>query len=219
MTIGIIMCTFEHVLLIADGRRSTGMGIVTDEAQKIVNLRDSLSLIEIGAEIASQAAIRNLQAINPLPSIGEEIYQRVEESVTGAGYYLRNIVDPASANMDRIKVALAFGGIDATGTYIGGSLFGAQMDKPSSVLNRASSETPFAYSVIGGEIVDSNSYFREQATIALQTPFLNQGHRIQMLLNAALMTVRRAEKADSTIGGQVSYQVLTSRHSPISGKL
>ncbi|MEC4720512.1 hypothetical protein RY831_15220 [Noviherbaspirillum sp. CPCC 100848] len=217
MSIGIAVAIGDVVLMVADGRRSNAFSILTDQAEKIVDLNDSLVVIEFGAVMASTNVVDELRADSRLPVAGREFMDLLTRSIHSAGAFLVAAVIPDSTNLSRIKVGLLAGGVDADGAYIGGALFGHGMSEPSRLLLRPNSTPQFI--VLGGETCGAQEYFEREIGRAYRASGTDRATLISMLKRAAKKTVRYAATHDNTIGGRVQYRILQPEHPTQSGFL
>jgi 20S proteasome alpha/beta subunit len=206
MSIGIAVAIGDAVLMAADGRRSDAFTVITDEAQKIVELADSQAVIEFGVVMASEAIVSTLRAADSSPMAGHELIGFLEKAVQNAGAFLVASVIPDSTDMSRIKVGLLAGGIDTDGAYVGGALYGHGMSQPSSVLVRPNPEPQFI--VLGGEACGAQEYFMHELERAYLASGTDQSTFLSMAKRAAKSTVRHAASHDRTIGGRIQYCVL-----------
>ena len=70
MTILIAVALHDTVLMLADGRRANKIEVITDQATKIVALRDDLTLAVSGAEIGTDMAEATLRASAEMSAVG-----------------------------------------------------------------------------------------------------------------------------------------------------
>lgn len=206
MSIGIAVAVGDAVLMVADGRRSNAYEVLTDDAQKIVELANSRAVIEFGAVMASAAVVNELKASSHLLLAGDDLVSSLTRMVQNAGTLLVASVIPESTDMSRIKVGLLAGGIDADGPYVGGALFGHGMSVPSAILARPTPTPQFI--VLGGEECGAKEYFEDELERAYRVSGADQTTFISMAKRAAKSTVRHAASRDRTIGGRVQYCVL-----------
>ena len=203
MSIGIVVAMAESVLLVADGRQSDAFTVITDEAQKIIELTESLAVIEFGAVTASTIVVEELKVNKQVLIAAEELIGFLRKSVQNAGARLVASITPHSTDMSRIKVGLLAGGIDADGVYVGGALHGHGMSEPSTVLNRPNPMPQFV--VLGGETCRANDYFEGELQRAYQVSASDQATFFSMAKRAAKRTISYAAGHDRTIGGRVRY--------------
>lgn len=217
MSIGIAVAIGDAVVLVADGRQSDAYTVHTDEARKIVNLAQSISVIEIGAVMASTSVLDELRDVSPLPTAGGDFMKLLTESVRRAGAHLVSVVAPGSTDMSRIKVGFLTGGFDAGGAFIGGALFGHDMSEPSAQLVRPAPTPQFI--VLGGETCGAEAYFERELERAYRACGSDQSTFVNMVKRAAKRTVHYAASHDRTIGGHVRYCVLRREQTSQCGSL
>jgi hypothetical protein len=218
MSLGVVIALDSAVLFVADGRRSTTDSIVTDQAEKIVPLTETLAVIEFGAEIGSNAAVEHLKRSRATLTTGEQATAAVTSGVQGGSAMVCAMVIPGTMDMTRLQVGLVAGGIDEKGTFVCGALFGHGMPEPASQLVRPNSGE-LQFMMLGGEAVGSHDYFRALATRALDVCGSDANGLLNMLLKASKRTVHYAATLDKTIGGRVQYLILAKGRPPRHGNL
>jgi len=208
MSIGIAVAIGDAVLMVADGRRSNAYEVLTNEAQKIVELAESRAVIEFGAVMASTAVVNELKVSSHMLLNGDDLISSLTRAIQNAGTLLVASVTPDSTDMSRIKVGLLAGGVDVDGAYVGGALYGHGMNEPNAILVRPSPEPE--YIVLGGEACGAQEYFKIELERAYRVAATDQSTFLSMAKRAAKSTVRHAASRDPTIGGRVQYCVLQS---------
>lgn len=203
MSIGIVVAMAESVLIVADGRQSDALTVITDDAQKITELTESLAVIEFGAVVASATVVEELKFNRQVLIAAGELIGFLRRSVQNAGASLVESITPDSTDMSRIKVGLLAGGIDADGVYVAGALHGHGMSEPWTVLNRLNPVPHFL--VLGGETCRAYDYFERELRHAYQVSAGDQATFFPLAKRAAKRTISYAAGHDRTIGGRVRY--------------
>lgn len=207
MSLGIAIAVNDTVLLIADGRRSTASALITDRAEKIMQVNGALAVIECGDPAGANVAVAQLRGAVTASSSGRDVTNTIVDSVRKTAMSLLASVSPGTADMSRMNVGLVAGGIDAEGVYVGGAMFGHGMAAPATDLARPGpGELQFV--VLGGEAVGAKAYFVELASRAMNVSGNDPHGLLIMLQRAAKKTIQYAASRDPSIGGRVQCLIL-----------
>jgi len=210
VTIGIAVALHDSVLLVADGRRSDAYHVHTDQAEKVILLRDDVGLIVFGAEIGTDMAVSWISKPGALPNHASDVAKQVADFAFAAGGYLLQLIIPEQRTMPNLKVGLVAGGIDTDGPYLAAGLYGSLMERPDSALVRGAHGVPQRI-VLGGEQANAQGHFdcaALEVLRALGEHAADSEVLLPQLLLAAQDTVRYAETQDRTIGGRIQYRIL-----------
>jgi len=216
MSIGIVLATTDTILLVADGRQSTAYEKISDTVEKISVLRSDLALISFGVNFGTQRVLQWMKH-EELPLNADEFSKYLSDRVHASGTLVLQALRVEDRTSDRMKVGFVGGGADATGPYITGSLFGANMESVATVTSRCVNST-FVYIVLGGENAGAETYF-QQLSHRLLTDETPPQAVIPTLLHVAIQTIRFAASADQSIGGQIQYTILERGKLPQTGFL
>jgi hypothetical protein len=209
VSIGIVAATADAVLLVADGRQSDAQNVLTDQAQKVVEINERLAIIEIGVLMSSNAVTAKLKGVVGVQT-GDEYIILIRDIVREEGLSLFPRIAPGTGDMTRLKVGLLAGGIDDQGPFIGGAVFGHDMQDPHVQFYRPQPGSG-QFVCLGGEVANAGGYFGSLAARAFKLASSDANGLIVMLQRAARKTVQHAARADRSIGGRIQYRVLTRR--------
>lgn len=223
MTIGIGVCLPEEVLLVADGRRVSlykeGEPVETDTCKKIIRLSTSnetgVALISFGVSAVTGLAIKILEGILPhtnnhLGATPEDICKVVDAAIAGAW----TAITPCFAsNIDLTRddhiAAFVVGGRVKNVPFIGVTARSAVKQ-----LNFECSTAPTASVVLSsaGDIARNIFLTKVAGDLDIQGQGKNDSLKIrEAYLSQAKDTVREVEKLENSIGGVITYSVVSAK--------
>jgi hypothetical protein len=208
LTILIAIALHDTVVMMADGRRSNRLAVITDRAEKLTLLHKKLVLAVGGAEIGTEMAEEELRR-NAATS-ATTLRSQLANVAFGCASHVMSLITPETYAQANVKVGLFTGGFDAQGCFLAAGLYGTGMQEPDSLLVRPSADAP-QFIVHGGEGVGAQEHFKQGMVDLL--PFLGSSNpdRLavgRLLVGAAEKTVRFAAQRDPTVGGRIQYRVL-----------
>lgn len=210
MTIGIAVAFHDAIVLVADGRQADAEKVHSDQAQKVVKVREDLGLITAGIVMATNRALAWI--LNPpgLPAEAPAIERELGNMVFAAGSSVLQMVRPEDRHLPQLKAALIAAGFDAQSAFVVGALFGSGMPKASTNLAR-SDPTDIKSIVFGGEDTGARARFDAIVRVHLaqfRGGLINSAVMIPVLLETAADAIRHAAGRDQSIGGRMQYLIL-----------
>lgn len=222
MTIGIVVALRDAVLLVADGRRGDAYRVHTDEADKIVWVREDLAVTTFGVEMGTDMAVAWMRNPGGLSRNGVEVSDQLADIAWAAATSVLQRVPEGDRTMPHMKVGLIAAGFDEDeGGYIAAGLFGSLMDKKMQAFQRAATGQ-VQFIVLGGEGADAQAQFGmavKQHVDASDPLGLSAPPSVTALVMAAQRVVRSAAAQDRTIGGRGRYMILRRGNSIEQGFL
>jgi hypothetical protein len=220
MTVVIAVALQDAIVMVADGRHSNSVEVISDSAQKIFSLNEGQLLAVCGAVIGTEMAVAELARAAPVNA--EDLGNQLAHlSRTSAEHVIR-LVTPDTQGSTRLKVGLIAGGFSEGRSFLAGGLFGSGMVEPDRQVRFATAEEP-QQMVLGGEEVGSVQYFIDRLTdelrLRIQSGPVNAEGWIAAILLAAAITIRHVAEHDATVGGRISYRVLHRGQAEQAGNL
>ncbi|OWQ47866.1 hypothetical protein CDL60_04520 [Roseateles noduli] len=220
MTIVIAVALPDAIVMVADGRHSNSIEVVSDSAQKIFSLNESQILGVCGAVIGTEMAIAKLS--QSAPSDAESLGNQLAYLSRVCAEHVIRLVTADTEGSKHLKVGLIAGGFSEGRSFLAGGLFGSGMVEPDRQVRYASSEEP-QQMVLGGEEVGSVQYFIDRLTdelrLRVQSGPVDAEVWVAAIIRAAELTIRHVAEHDSTVGGRISYRVLRRKQAEESGNL
>lgn len=200
MTVGIVVCVEDGVMLLADDRRSNpfapGMPRI-DRVEKITRLSDNLAVITLGIELATGMALRTVPSGISSSWQHSDIVTELDRSLQGGWTWLKaNMAPDVDRQAPAMRAGFLFGGYtDDAPCFGGGILYLPDSHDPPVILTKA-----LQYVVLGGEDTDAQGLFG-----SLSAQYIPQFGTDGGLMKAGTQTIKRAAAANSTVGSNVSY--------------
>lgn len=219
MTILVAVALHDTVVMLADGRRSNKVELITDIAQKVVPLGADLSLAVSGAEIGTdlaEAVLRTSAAKSAL-----DLESQLADLTLQCASHVMSLISPETRAQAHVKVGLLAGGFEGTRSFLVAGLYGTGMDRPDSVGVFAVKGAP-QWIVLGGEAAGAQAHFQRCLTNVISS--MGDSGAANSDLRAAILaagyeTVRYAAERDPTIGGRVQFRTLRRGQSEEAGFL
>lgn len=208
MTILVAVALHDTVVVMADGRRSNSIEVITDSALKVVPLRDDLTLAVSGAQIGTdmaEAILRRSAARSAL-----ELRSQFANLALQCSSYVMGLITPETRAQAHVKVGLLAGGFEGTRSFLVAGLCGTGMARPDSVAVFAVQGSP-QYIVLGGETAGAQEYFEERLRSVVGS--MGDGGAANASLRASILaagheTIRWAAERDASIGGKIQFRTL-----------
>jgi hypothetical protein len=215
MSIGIAVCLQDGALMVADGRQTapmvSGWPVITDAANKIAKLTESVSCISFGLTQVTDSALQIVRPLLLTPTSPAQIMHEVERSVQFAWKAFYMLAPDVDRTHPAMRAGLLVGGYlpEERGGFIGGVLFRPDGHDVPMLRTRQ-----FEFLVLGGEENGSQEIFKQVAGQNLASATEPRegiyGSWVKSLLDAAVTAIRKIEQNNSTIGGVIRYAILRS---------